>query len=72
MKTTFQQSLNIPFTVEVNKAFRGKTKQKPSVTKGRVNNGTAMRKEIFDWCGDQEIYFTWIGSANCKRKTLSL
>jgi len=27
MKTTFQQSLNIPFTVEVNKAFREKTKQ---------------------------------------------
>ena len=27
MKTTFQQSLNIPFTVEVNIAFREKTKQ---------------------------------------------
>ena len=72
MKTTFQESLTIPFTVEGNKAFREKKqKQKPSVSKGRVNSGTATRKEFFDWCGDQEIYFTWIGSANCKQKTLS-
>ena len=48
MKTAFQESLNIPFTVEGNKAFReNKTKQKPSVSKGRVNSGTAMRKEFF-------------------------
>ena len=70
MKTTFQQSLNIPFTVEGNKAFKEKKKKNPSVSKGRVNSGTAMRK-VFDWCGDQEIYFTWMGSANCKHKTLS-
>ena len=37
MKTTFQQSLNIPFTVEGNKAFKEKkTKQNPQFLKAEL------------------------------------